>query len=122
MKTIADIQALVETFATERDWNKFHSPKNLVMALSVEVAELMEHFQWLSEDQSQNLNDDIKKDVAREIADIQVYLARIASKLQIDICSAVTEKMQENAEKYPVEKVRGKAEKYTAYQNDSSNG
>ena len=122
MKTIADIQAAVEAFAAERDWNKFHSPKNLAMALSVEAAELLEHFQWLSEEQSQNLNNDVKKDVAREIADIQVYLARIAAKLQIDIYSAVTEKMQENAEKYPADKVRGKADKYTAYQNDSTNG
>lgn len=100
-------------FVAERDWDQFHSPKNLVMALSVEAAELVEHFQWLSEDESASLPAAKLSEVADEIADIQIYLVRIADKLGIDILESAGRKLVKNAEKYPVEKARGRADKYT---------
>lgn len=114
MSGTLDIEALQRTlrqFAADRDWEQFHSPKNLAMALSVEAAELVEIFQWLSEAQSTSLDDATRNAAAQEIADIQIYLARIADKLQIDIPSAVNEKMQLNARKYPADSVRGSAAK-----------
>jgi len=115
MKDLEEIRQHVVKFAFERDWDQFHSPKNLTMALSVEVAELMEHFQWLSEEQSRNLDPDTLINVAKEIADVQVYLVRLADVLKVDILQSVAIKMQENAEKYPADKVRGSAKKYNQY-------
>lgn len=115
MSDLERIRQRVEDFAKERDWDQFHSPKNLVMALSVEVAELMETFQWLDEEESGNLTQEQSTAVAHEIADVQVYLVRLADKLGIDIGSAVETKMRINAEKYPADKVRGSARKYTDY-------
>lgn len=115
MKDLEELRQHVAKFALERDWDQFHSPKNLTMALSVEVAELMEHFQWLSEEQSRQLDPDTLIEVAKEIADVQVYLVRLADMLKIDILQTVATKMQENAEKYPAEKVRGSAKKYNRY-------
>ena len=115
MQSLEDIRQGVAKFAKERDWDQFHSPKNLTMALSVEVAELMEHFQWLSEEQSRNLDDETLKEVAKELADVQVYVVRLADRLNIDLFNAVTTKMQENAQKYPADKVRGSAKKYNQY-------
>lgn len=115
MKDLEAIRQQVANFAKERDWEKFHSPKNLAMALSVEVSELMEHFQWLSEEQSRELDEATCAAVAEEIADVQVYLVRIADTLGVDILSAVAAKMEKNAQKYPAEKVRGSAKKYNAY-------
>lgn len=115
MKDLEEIRQRVASFAKERDWDQFHSPKNLAMALSVEAAELMEHFQWLSEAQSRELDDDTLAAVADEIADVQVYLVRIADSLGVDILSTVKTKMEKNAQKYPAEKVRGSAKKYNAY-------
>ncbi len=111
------LQSELQTFATERDWQQFHSPKNLAMALNVEVAELLEHFQWLTQEQSANLDDNTRQAVATEIADVQIYLLRLADNLGIVIEQAVTEKMEENRAKYPADKVRGSAAKYTEYQN-----
>lgn len=105
-------------FAADRDWDQFHSPKNLTMALSVEVAELMEHFQWLTEQQSVALDAKTKAAIIDEIADIQVYLVRLADKLGVDILQAVEQKMQKNEAKYPVDKVKGSAKKYTEYNKD----
>jgi dCTP diphosphatase len=113
-----DLEALRERlrkFAAERDWDQFHSPKNLAMALSVEVAELVEHFQWLTEDASAELSEETRGEVAREIADVQVYLVRLADKVGVDIAQAVDAKILENEGKYPVEKVRGSARKYDRY-------
>src|SRR3989338_2923549 len=107
MTDFESIRLCVDKFASERDWDQFHSPKNLVMALSVEVAELMETFQWLSEQQSMNLTPEQSVAVGHEIADVQVYLVRLADKLNIDIGAAVVAKMRINAEKYPADKVRG---------------
>jgi len=115
---VSDLEAIklkARKFAEERDWNQFHSPKNLVMALGVEAAELSEIFQWLTDAQSNDLSEETKARVADEIADVQVYLARLADRLGIDIAAAVEQKMQKNAEKYPAELVRGSARKYSEY-------
>ncbi len=115
MKDLEEVREKVAEFALERDWDKFHSPKNLAMALSVEAAELVEAFQWLTEAQSSNLSSDQLLAVRDEIDDVQVYLVRLADKLGIDILQAVDEKMRLNAHKYPAAKVRGSSKKYTEY-------
>jgi dCTP diphosphatase len=112
------IQQLAEhlrQFAAERDWEQFHSPKNLAMALSVEVAEITEHFQWLTEQQSQDLDTSKKAEVAEELADALIYLVRLADQLQIDLLEAADRKLAVNETKYPAEKVRGSARKYSEY-------
>lgn len=113
------LQEAVSEFARERDWDQFHSPKNLVMALTVEAAELQECFQWLSEEQSKTLDERQLAAVAEEIADVQLYLVQLAGKLGIDIESACRAKISRNAEKYPADLARGSAEKYTRYEDES---
>lgn len=110
-----DLSKRLRKFADERDWDQFHAPKNLVMALSVEAAELTEHFQWLTEAQSQNLDDDKLKEVAYEMADIYIYLVRLATKLNVDLPQFVEDKIILNEKKYPAEKVKGSSKKYTEY-------
>lgn len=105
----------LRAFAAARDWEQFHSPKNLSMALSVEAAELMEHFQWLTEEQSRNLPPGTRQAVKEEIADVLVYLVRLADRLDIDPLEAAREKMAANEAKYPVDKARGTARKYTEF-------
>ena len=100
-------------FARERDWDQFHSPKNLAMALSVEAAELLENFQWLTEEQSGKLDAKTQESVRREIADVLLYLIRLGDRLGIDPVAAAQAKIVENAKKYPVEKSRGNRKKYT---------
>ena len=95
------LEQQLRQFAAERDWEQFHSPKNLSMALSVEAAELLEHFQWLTEAQSASLDSTERGEVATEIADIQIYLTMLADKLDIDIEAAVDAKLESNAVKYP---------------------
>ena len=102
-------------FAETRDWDQFHSPKNLTMALSAEVAEIIEHFQWLTEDQSKSLPKDKLEEVETELADTLIYLIRLADKLDIDLLDAANKKLIQNEEKYPADKVRGSAKKYTEY-------
>ena len=109
------LQDELKAFARERDWKQFHSPKNLAMALSVEAAELLEHFQWLTEDQSHNLDAEARSAVSEELADVQIYLLRLADVLSIDIETAVSKKIVRNAQKYPAEKVRGSARKYDSH-------
>lgn len=96
-----ELQQQLKRFAEQRIWEQFHSPKNLFMALSVEAAELLEHFQWLNAEESASLSSDKRDEVAAEIADIQIYLAMLADKLGIDIADAVSEKLKSNAVKYP---------------------
>ena len=115
MSDINEIKEKLREFSRERDWDKFHSPKNLAMALSVEVAELLEHFQWLTEDESRSISGGAKAEVADEIADVQVYLIRLADKLGVDIFESVAQKIKKNEEKYPADKVRGSSKKYTEY-------
>lgn len=103
-------------FVRERDWEQFHSPKNLAMAMIVEAAELVEHFQWLTEQQSRDIAPEKRDQVAQEIADTFIYLLRMADVLGIDLIDAAHTKMDLNAKKYPAEKVRGSNAKYTEYE------
>ena len=114
-KSIKAIQRELQDFATQRDWEQFHTPKNLATALVCEAAELAELFQWLTPEQSWSCMTDEKSaaSVCDEIADIQIYLLRLADKLNVDIDKAVSGKIRINAEKYPVDKVRGNAVKYS---------
>lgn len=112
---LKDMQVRLKRFAQERDWEQFHTPKNLVMALSVEVAELLEHFQWLDGAQSANLPHDKHAEVALEMADVFIYLMRLCEVLNVDLAETVEKKIKMNAKKYPVKKVRGSAKKYTEY-------
>ena len=110
------MQALVQkirAFAQARDWEQFHSPKNLAMALSVEVAEVVEHFQWLTQDQSNRLEPAKMEKIREEIGDVMIYLARLADCLGIDPIQAAEDKMRINEQKYPVASSRGRAAKYT---------
>ena len=109
------LQQRVAAFAAQRDWEPFHSPKNLSMALSVEVAELVEEFQWLTEEQSRVLDAERRERVRLEIADVFIYLLRIADKLGVDLVAAANDKIVLNEKKYPAERVRGDARKYTEY-------
>lgn len=102
-------------FAKDRDWGQFHAPKNLAMALAVEAAELMEHFQWLSEAQSESLDPDKRREVGYELADVFIFTLRLAQRLDVDLAQLVEEKIRINAQKYPADKVRGSAKKYTEY-------
>ena len=102
-------------FAQDRDWNQFHSPKNLSMALIVEAAELVEHFQWMKQKESFALAEDKLAAVEEELADILVYLVRMADQLDIDLISAAKKKIKSNEAKYPAELVRGSSKKYTEY-------
>ncbi len=113
MQDLAELKLAMRAFVAERDWEQFHSPKNLVMAMSVEMAELLEHFQWLTEAASADLDETTLAEVADEIADVQIYLVRLADRLNIDILSACEAKLVKNAEKYPVDKARSRADKYT---------
>jgi len=110
---LSELARELRQFAQERDWEQFHSPKNLSMAMSVEVAELLEHFQWLTEEQSMDLAAGDLAEVSEEIADIQIYLTRLADQLGVDITDAVTRKIAVNASKYPVAKAHGSALKST---------
>ncbi len=107
-----DLIEQLREFADERDWDQFHSPKNLAMALSVEVAEILEHFQWLTQEQTMQLKSEEFAKLKEEIGDVLIYLTRLADKLGIDPLEAAKEKIKKNAEKYPVEKSKGKHTKY----------
>ena len=110
---IENLRAQLDQFADERDWDQFHNPKNLAMALVAETGELVEHFQWLTPQQAANLDEKTKDEVALEIADVLLFLLRLADKLDIDPITAAETKMKLNAEKYPIEKSKGIASKYT---------
>jgi NTP pyrophosphatase (non-canonical NTP hydrolase) len=111
--TVAELRKLVADFVAERDWSQFHSPKNVSMALAIEAAELMEHFQWLTTDASRELATEPEKlaRVADELADVIGYSFALANELGLDISSAVRAKMVKNAEKYPAENYRGRYER-----------
>lgn len=115
MNDLASLRNALRQFAAERDWEKFHSPKNLSMALIAEAAELVEQFQWLTEEESRNLDGKKREAVEAEIADIFLYLVRLSDKLDIDLVAAAHGKMAVNQGKYPAEKVRGSAKKYDEY-------
>lgn len=106
------IKLKLREFAKERDWDQFHSPKNFSMAMIVECAELVEHFQWLSDEQSKRLPAETLDEVSLEMADIMIYLIRLADKLDVNLLESVERKIELNALKYPVEKAKGLATKY----------
>ncbi|MGI9519684.1 MAG: nucleotide pyrophosphohydrolase [Pirellulaceae bacterium] len=108
--TIAELKQLVAEFVDQRDWQQFHSPKNLSMALAIEAAELMEHFQWISMEASRDVvaNPEKLAEVAEEMSDVLCYLLGLANELNIDISSALESKMSKNREKYPAAVFRGK--------------
>ena len=110
--SIQDLQAQLRQFADERDWAQFHTPKNLTIALSVECGELLEHFQWLTDAQSADLPADQKQEVAMELADVFLYLLRLADQINVDLVDAAEQKLAINAERYPVSKAKGNARKY----------
>ena len=103
---------MLRSFAIERDWDQFHSPKNLATALCVEAAELLEHFQWINEESSKSLPPEQLERVREEMADVLLYLIRLADKLDVDLLEAAAAKVALNAQKYPVEKARGTSRKY----------
>lgn len=121
---IADLKAAVQRFADERDWRQFHSPKNLAMALAAEAAELMEHFLWVDGAQSAALLEEPARaaQIREELADIFIYTMQFANISGIDLAAAAREKMALNALKYPVEKARGKALKYTELDSGDKTG
>lgn len=112
--SLQDLAKQLEKFATDRDWQQFHSPKNLASALMVEAAELLEHFQWLTEDQSRQLDAAKREEVATEVADVLLYLIQLSGALGIDPVAAAHSKLKANAVKYPVDRARGSNKKYDA--------
>jgi NTP pyrophosphatase (non-canonical NTP hydrolase) len=110
---LSNLRIALREFADARDWDQFHSPKNLAMALSVEAAELLEHFQWLKDEESRQLQPNELNKVRDEMADVLLYLIRLADKLNIDVTKAAVQKMRLNKKKYPVDKARGNSRKYT---------
>ena len=115
LRTLEELRDRLRTFAAARDWDPFHSPKNLAMALIVEAAELVEHFQWLTEAQSAALPPEKTAAVADELADVLIYVVRIADRLDVDLFAAVSSKLARNEAKYPADRVKGSARKYTEY-------
>ena len=113
--SLIDIRDRLAAFAQERDWDQFHTPKNLARALSVEVAELVEHYQWLPSGADAELDDAKRTGIRHELADVLMYLVRLADKSGVDLHAAVLEKMELNALKYPAGQVRGDARKYSEY-------
>lgn len=116
---VEELEALrqrLAAFAGERDWDQFHSPKNLAMALIAECAELVEHFQWLTEEQSTTLTAEKRAAVRLELADILIYLVRISDKLEIDLLDAAWDKIAINRKRYPADKVRGDARRASEYE------
>jgi NTP pyrophosphatase (non-canonical NTP hydrolase) len=110
--SLETLRARIAAFAAERDWDQFHNPKNLAMALAGEAGELLEHFQWLTFEQSARLPSGTRAEVALEAADVLLFLVRLCDKLGIDLAAACEKKLALNAQKYPVEKSRGRATKY----------
>lgn len=112
MTSLPELQQKLRAFAKARDWEQFHSPKNLVMALSVEASELLEHFQWLTEQEAKNLSPEVKAEVAEEMADVLLYLLRLADGLNVDLLEEAQKKMAKNEKRFPVDKVKGSAKKF----------
>ncbi len=110
---LMELRDALRRFCAERDWDQFHTPKNLATALSVEASELLEHFQWLTDAESANLDAAQRGEVREEIADVLLYLVRLADRLDVDLLAAARDKLALDARKYPVDKSRGSRRKYT---------
>lgn len=110
--SLHDLTHAVDAFATERDWHQFHAPKNIASALIVEAAELLEPFQWMSEQQSRELSPEQREQVAGEMADVLLYLVQLGNVLGIDPVAAAQAKLERNAQRYPVDKARGSRRKH----------
>lgn len=115
INSLESLRDRLRDFARERDWDQYHTPKNLSMALIAEAAELVEHFQWVDGDKSHLLEEKTRQSVEEELADILIYLVRISDKLGVDLYGSVERKIAINEQKYPAELVRGSAKKYTEY-------
>lgn len=112
------LRASIREFSKERDWEQFHNPKNLAIALSVEASELLEVFQWLTPEQSANLKADARAAVKDEIGDVMICLVNLADRLNVDLLASAEEKLEKVKAKYPVEKARGLAKKYSEFGED----
>lgn len=112
--SLLELRDALRTFAAERDWDQFHAPRNLATALAVEAAELLEPFQWLTDEQSRDLPPETRAAVEEELADVLLYVVRLADKLGVDLEAAARAKIVKNAAKYPVDKSRGSSRKYDA--------
>jgi NTP pyrophosphatase (non-canonical NTP hydrolase) len=110
--SLDELKQRIRAFAFERHWERYHTPKNLVMALIAEAGELVERFQWLSPEESARLSPERREQVRQEIADVFIYLIRLADLLEIDLLQAAADKIELNGQKYPVDKARGSAAKY----------
>ena len=115
MSDIQELTKKVITFRDKRDWKQFHNPKDLALSITLEAAEILEHFQWKSKEEIEEYVKTQKKDISDEIADVIKYILMMCHDLDIDITAAVLSKMKEDEKKYPVEKVRGSHKKYTEY-------
>lgn len=113
---LAALAATIRQFRDERDWKQFHNPKDMAIAISIEANELLEHFLWKSPDEVAQRTESHRKEIAREIADIGIYLTELADNLDIDLIAAMEEKIAENAIKYPVDRVKGSSKKYNEYE------
>lgn len=109
---LESLRTLLSQFVVERDWDQFHNPKNLAMALAAEAGEVLEHFQWLTPEQAAKLPGEVRAEVALELADVFLFLLRLADKLEVDLLDAAERKLAINRERYPVTKARGRATKY----------
>jgi dCTP diphosphatase len=110
--SLEDLRDTLRGFASARDWDQFHSPKNLAIALSVEAGELLEHFQWLSDLESATLTPEKLAKIREELADVLLYLVRLADKLEVDLAAAAVDKIEINSKRYPIDKARGSCKKY----------
>ena len=113
MNDLEKIRDSLRKFASERDWDQFHTPKNLALALTAEVGELVEHFQWETAEQIAKFGPERKGEIADELADVLSYLVRLSDKMDIDLEKAFFQKIEKNSRKYPIEKAKGTAKKYT---------
>jgi dCTP diphosphatase len=115
MSELIKLRDALRAFAKERDWDQFHSPKNLAMALAGETGELIEKLQWMSEEDSYHLTNSLRQEIGEEIADVFLYLVRLADKCDIDLMDVAEQKLQRNRLKYPADKVHGSSKKYSDY-------
>jgi NTP pyrophosphatase (non-canonical NTP hydrolase) len=116
MSDLDELKKIVLKFIEDRDWSQFHNPKDLAISLNLEAAEVLEHFQWKTEDEIKKYIKTNKRDISDELADVLYWIILIANNLNIDLMKAFKSKMKENTKKYPVEKSKGSHSKYTEYQ------